>query len=203
MCVVLYMFVYGCECACLCVHVLCAICIVCVWCVCVSISFTSVSILCTQSTTSGGSVTCENTYVNIQELLIGDDFNNGEGGPGGSMTGARVGEGRRRRRSVLRPARRKRQMEQTAPVELEDTRDRTLVSLDTDLTRDDPLPNHPPLFSLLIPSSTLLLSSPLFPLASSFPPFHPPPLLPSLSLPFLTPPSTLPLLPYRAVCRVK
>ena len=79
-------------------------------------------------------MTCENTYVNIQRLLIGDDFNNDEGGPGGSMTGARVGEGRRRRRGVLRPARRKRQMEQTAPVELEETRDRTLVSLDTDFT---------------------------------------------------------------------
>ena len=117
-----------------CACVVCNMYCVCVVCVCVSISFTSVSILYTQSTTSGGSVTCENTYVNIQELLIGDDFNNGEGGPGGSMTGARVGEGRRRRRSVLRPARRKRQMEQTAPVELEETRDRTLVSLDTDLT---------------------------------------------------------------------
>ena len=110
------------------------VCVVCVWCVCVCEYFISVSILYTQSTTSGGSVTCENTYVNIQDLLIGDDFNNGEGGPGGSMTGTRVGEGRRRRRSVLRPARRKRQMEQTAPVELEETRDRTLVSLDTDLT---------------------------------------------------------------------
>lgn len=164
-----------------CACVVCNMYCVCVVCVCEY--FTSVSILYTQSTTSGGSVTCENTYVNIQELLIGDDFNNGEGGPGRSMTGARVGEGRRRRRSVLRPARRKRQMEQTAPVELEETRDRTLVSLDTDLTRDDLLPNHPPLFSLLIPSSTLLLSSPLFPLASSFPPFHPPPLLPSPPFP--------------------
>ena len=115
-------------CVCMCVFVLCAMCIVCVY-----EYFTSVSIHHTQSMTSGGSVTCENTYVNNQQLLIGDDFNNGEGGPGGSMTGARVGEGRRRRRSVLRPARRKRQMEQTAPVELEETRDRTLVRLDTDI----------------------------------------------------------------------
>ena len=77
-------------------------------------------------------MTCDNTYVNIQQLLIGDNFNSGESGPGGSMTGARVGEGRRRRRSVVGPARRKRQMEQTAPVELEETRDRTLVSMDID-----------------------------------------------------------------------
>ena len=122
-------------CACVVCNMYCVcVCVVCVCVVCVCEYFISVSILYTQSTTSGGSVTCQNMYVNIQDLLIGDDFNNGEGGPGGSMTGTRVGEGRRRRRSVLRPARRKRQMEQTTPVELEETRDRTLVSLDTDLT---------------------------------------------------------------------
>ena len=140
-CVLLFVYGYACECVrvmcvhvcivCVCVH-MCIVC-VCVRVVCVYEYFTSVSIHHTQSMTSGGSVTCENTYVNIQQLLIGDDFNNGEGGPGGSMTGARVGEGRRRRRSVPRPARRKRQMEQTAPVELEETRDRTLVRLDTDI----------------------------------------------------------------------
>ena len=83
-----------------------------------------------QSTSSGGSVTCQNRFINTEQLLLGpseENFDNSEGGAGGSP-GASVG-GRRRRRSIPRSVRRKRQMQPTETVE--DARDRTLVSWGT------------------------------------------------------------------------